>query len=72
MLGASLTTVVSMTYGFDRAVLAGLVLYVVATSVLRVRPPRQAAVPVEVTEQPDDSAELVTGHAIRTAGDARR
>ena len=34
VLGASLTTIISMTYGFDRAVLAGLVLYVVATVVL--------------------------------------
>ena len=36
VLGASLTTVVSMAFGFDRAVLAGLVLYVVAASVVRV------------------------------------
>lgn len=72
VLGASVTTVISMTYGFDRAVLAGLVLYVVATSLLRVRPPRHAAVSVEVAEQPDDSAELVIGHAIRTTGDAHR
>ena len=30
VLGASLTTIISMSYGFDRAVLAGVVLYVVA------------------------------------------
>jgi Spermine/spermidine synthase domain len=34
VLGASLTTIVSMTWGFDRAVLAGLVLYVVAAAAL--------------------------------------
>jgi hypothetical protein len=34
VLGASLTTVASMAFGFDRAVLAGLVLYVVAASIL--------------------------------------
>jgi hypothetical protein len=34
VLGASLTTIVSMTWGFDRAVLAGLVLYVVASAAL--------------------------------------
>jgi hypothetical protein len=44
VLGASLTTVVSLAYGFDRAVLAGLVLYVVATTVLRIR--ARVAVPV--------------------------
>ena len=34
LIWTSLTTIISMTYGFDRAVLAGLVLYVVATVVL--------------------------------------
>ncbi|CAN5738941.1 MAG: hypothetical protein ACR2HP_07995 [Ilumatobacteraceae bacterium] len=34
VLGASLTTLVSMTFGFNRAVLAGLALYVVATTVM--------------------------------------
>jgi hypothetical protein len=34
VLGASLTTIVSMTWGFDRAVLAGLVLYAVAAVAL--------------------------------------
>jgi hypothetical protein len=34
VLGASLTTMVSMTWGFDRAVLAGLVLYAVAAVAL--------------------------------------
>ena len=40
VLGASLTTVVSMAFGFDRAVLAGLVLYLVATAVLSTTTPR--------------------------------
>jgi len=33
VLGASLTTLISMAYGFDRSVLAGLALYVLATAV---------------------------------------
>ncbi len=40
VLGASLTTVVSMAFGFDRAVLAGLILYVVAAVVVPVEPLR--------------------------------
>jgi Spermine/spermidine synthase domain len=39
VLGASLTTIVSMTWGFDRSVLAGLVLYVVAAVALVVPGP---------------------------------
>ncbi len=42
VLGASLTTVVSMAFGFDRAVLAGLALYVVAAAVVRVAPAASA------------------------------
>src|SRR5690606_25547740 len=37
VLGSSLTPVVSMTFGFDTALVAGLVLYVVATTVLVTR-----------------------------------
>jgi hypothetical protein len=38
VLGASLTTIISMSFGFDRAILAGLVLYVVATIALGLHP----------------------------------
>jgi len=43
VVGASLTTVISMSFGFNRAVLAGLVLYLVATAVLTTMPARRAA-----------------------------
>ncbi|MGI9051141.1 MAG: hypothetical protein ACR2HQ_00575 [Ilumatobacteraceae bacterium] len=43
VVGASLTTVISMSFGFNRAVLAGLVLYLVATAVLTTMPARRPA-----------------------------
>jgi hypothetical protein len=50
VLGASLTTIVSMTWGFDRAVLAGLVLYAVAAIALVGA--RHATAPVRTASEP--------------------
>ena len=49
VLGASLTTMLSMAFGFNRAVLAGLALYLVAAAVLTTRRPAAAA---EATDEP--------------------
>ena len=37
VIGSTSTTMLSMTFGFDRTLLIGLVLYIVATAVLSVR-----------------------------------
>ena len=77
VLGASLTTVMSMAFGFDRAVLAGLVLYVVATSVLLVGGTQvdvRRAPTAEPAPDPDglESSGLVSTNTLRAAGDARQ
>lgn len=45
VIGSSLTTIVSMSYGFNRALLIGLAMYVIAT-LLRQRADRRPPVPV--------------------------
>jgi MFS-type transporter involved in bile tolerance (Atg22 family) len=49
VLGSSLTTMLSMSFGFDRTVVIGLVLYVVATLAHLRRPATQ---PIPATPQP--------------------
>jgi spermidine synthase len=56
VLGASLTTLISMSFGFNRAVLAGLVLYVVATTVLWTARDRRPVVEQTVEVQPGEPA----------------
>ena len=62
VLGASLTTIISMTYGFDRAVLAGLVLYVVATATLGLGRAAKEPEPVltrpGITQRSEDATEI--------------
>jgi hypothetical protein len=66
VIGASLTTLISMSYGFDRAVLAGLLLYVVATIALGLRRRRPADEPEPVltrsgiTQRSQDSTEIAS------------
>ncbi len=43
VLGASVTTLISMSFGFNRAVVAGLILYAVATTVMVTTPARRHA-----------------------------
>ena len=55
VLGTSVTTLISMSFGFNRAVIAGLVLYAVATTVMVTSPARRPAAdrPVEsVADEP--------------------
>jgi len=56
VLGASLTTLISMSFGFNRAVLVGLVLYVVATTVLWTDRATRPAVEPPVEVKPGEPA----------------
>ena len=49
VMGATLTTIVSMTFGFDVAILCGLAIYLVATAALA---PSRAAPEIELPEHP--------------------
>jgi MFS family permease len=58
VLGASLTTLISMTFGFDRAVLAGLALYVLATLVRTTTLAAPPSVPAAAAHDAEDAAEV--------------
>jgi hypothetical protein len=64
VLGASLTTIISMTYGFDRTVLAGLVLYVMAAVVLLPRrdvsEPEPVLTTTGITQRSQNSEEIAS------------
>lgn len=59
VIGSSLTTVASMTFGFDRTVLIGLVLYVVALSALRSAEHTTGGLPEPETPEPVDRRDPV-------------
>ena len=64
VLGATLTTILSMALGFDRTILVGLALYVVAASVL----PSREEPADELADRRDDRADRI-GQLARQVGE---
>ena len=69
VLGATLTTILSMALGFDRTILVGLALYVVAASVLPSR--EEPADELAVTRRPPttDRRPCLIGQLARQVGE---